>query len=329
MMEPTRRSWLFAAAAAAMGGARAQQVARLPVIGFLNGSSYELSANLVAAFHRGLAETGFVEGRNVVFEYRTAEGHYDKLPALAADLVARKVQLIVAAGTPTGLPAKAATASSDIPVVFVTGSDPVEQGLVASLGAPGGNLTGATTLAVQLGHKRLELLRQVVPSAKVVGLLMNPTGPNVKSVLGDLRAAAAALGVKLQIFEASSGTDLNAVFALMAQQRLRALVIGTDTYYNAQSATLGVLSRRYLIPAVYQYREFVAGGGLMSYAGSITDAYRAVGVYAGRILHGEKPASLAVQQSAKAEFYINVSTARALSVTIPQAVLIRADELID
>lgn len=323
-----RRDTLLALAAlGALPDAALAQQATLPVIGFLNGASYDLSRHLVRAFHQGLGEAGYVEGRNVVLEYRSAEGKYDRLPGLAAELVRRPVNVIAATGTPTGLPAKAAT--STIPVVFVTGSDPVEQGLVASLNRPGGNLTGATTLAVELGHKRMELLHELVPKAPFTGVLLNPTGPNVKAVTLDLQTAARAVGTPIQILHASTEYELDTVFASLARLRIGALVIGTDTFFNSQSAKLAALTLRHAMPAIYQYREFVAAGGLMSYAGSITDAYRVAGAYTGRILKGEKPADLPVQQSTKAEFFINLKTARALGITIPQSVLVRADEVIE
>jgi putative ABC transport system substrate-binding protein len=298
----------------------------MPVIGFLNGASYDLSAYLVRAFHQGLSETGYVEGRNVAIEYRSADGQYDRLPALAADLVRRQVSVIAATGTPTGLPAKAATTT--IPIVFVTGSDPVEQGLVASLNRPGGNLTGATTLAVELGQKRLQLLRELVPTATLIGVLVNPTGPNLEAVSRDLQAAARTLGLPIHVLHASTERDFDTVFATLVKLRAGALVIGTDTFFNSQSRKLAALTVRHAVPAIYQYREFAAAGGLMSYAGSITDAYRLAGVYTGRILKGEKPSDLPVQQSTKAELFINLKTAKALGITIPQSILIRADEVI-
>ena len=248
---------------------------------------YELSAHLVRAFHQGLGEVGFVEGRNVLFEYRSAEGKYDRLPGLAADLAGRRVNVIAATGTPAGLPAKAATRT--IPIVFVTGSDPIEQGLVSNLSRPDGNLTGATTLAVELGKKRLELLREVVPGASLIGVLINPSGPNLQSVMRDVTAAAGSLGVEIDVVHASTPPEIDKAFADLVQRRVGALVIGTDTFFNSQSAKLGGLARRHALPAVYQYREFTAAGGLMSYAGSITDAYRVAGVYTGRILKGESP----------------------------------------
>jgi putative tryptophan/tyrosine transport system substrate-binding protein len=321
-----RRAFLAGLAALAVPlDADAQRSA--PVIGFLNGASYELSKHLVRAFHQGLNETGHVEGRNVAIDYRSAEGKYDRLPALALDLARREVSVIVATGTPTGLPAKAATTT--IPIVFVTGSDPIEQGLVTNLNRPTRNLTGATTLAVELGRKRMELLHELVPTARLIGVLINPTGPNLKAVLQDMHAAARTVGLPIHVTHASTERDLDAVFASLAQQRVSALAIGTDTFFNSQSGRLGALTVRYALPAIYQYREFVAAGGLMSYAGSITDAYRMAGIYTGRILKGAKPSDLPVQQSTKAELFINRRTATALGLTVPSSLLARAEEVIE
>jgi putative ABC transport system substrate-binding protein len=306
--------------------ARAQQPA-LPVIGFLNGASSELSAHYVRPFRQGLSETGYVEGRNVAIEFRWANGQYDRLPALAADLVRRQVTVIAATSTPTGLPAKAATTT--IPIVFVTGSDPVELGLVASMNRPGGNLTGVTTLAVELGQKRVELLHELVPKATLIAVLVNPTGPNLEAVSRDLRAAARTLGLPIHVLHASTERDFDTVFATLVQLRAGALVIGTDTFFNSRSAQLAALTVRHAVPAIYQYREFAAAGGLMSYAGSITDAYRLAGVYTGRVLKGEKPADLPVQRSTKAELFINLKTAKKLGITIPQSILLRAEEVIE
>jgi putative tryptophan/tyrosine transport system substrate-binding protein len=319
-------SLLWGAAAAWPGAGWAQQ-ARTPVIGFLNGASYDLSAFLMQAFHRGLGETGFVEGRNVAVEYRSADGQYNRLPDLAADLVRHNVNVIAATGTPTGLPAKAATTT--IPIVFVTGSDPVEQGLVASLDKPGGNLTGATTLAVELGQKRMELLHEMVPTASLIAVLVNQKGPNLASVSRDLEGAARTLNLPIHVLQASNDSELDTAFASLAAQGAGALVIGTDTFFNSKSARLAELALRHKVPAIYQYREFVAAGGLMSYAGSITDAYRVAGVYTARILKGEKPSSLPVQQSTKAELFINLNTAKALGLDVPATLLARADEVIE
>jgi putative tryptophan/tyrosine transport system substrate-binding protein len=317
---------LFGAAAGWPLAARGQPAAN-PVIGFLNGASSDLSAHLVRPFHEGLGEAGFVDGRNVTIEFRWANGQYDRLPALAADLVRRQVTVIAATSTPTGLPAKAAT--STIPIVFVTGSDPVELGLVASMNRPGGNLTGVTTLAVELGQKRMELLHELVPKATLIAALVNPTGPNLETVLRDLRGAARTLGLPLHILHASSERDFDTVFANLAQLRAGALVIGTDTFFNSRSPQIAALTVRHAVPAIYQYREFAAAGGLLSYAGSITDAYRLAGVYTGRVLKGEKPADLPVQRSTKAELFVNRKTAKRLGITIPQSILLRADEVID
>ena len=315
-----------------VGGAVAWPIAvsaqqPIPVIGFLNGASYELSAYLVEAFRRGLGEAGYVEGRNVKIEYRSADGQYDRLPALAADLVRRQVSVIAATGTPTGLPAKAAT--STIPIVFVTGSDPVEQGLVTSLSRPEGNLTGATTLAVQLGQKRLELLHELVPSATLIAVLLNPTGPNYAAVSRDLQAAARKLGLPIHLLHASTVPELEAAFATMGELHADALIIGTDTFYNSQSVRLAELALSYRLPAMYQYREFAAAGGLVSYSGSITDAYRVAGVYAGRILKGEKIADLPVQQATKVELFVNLKTAEALGLNVPLSTLGLANEVIE
>jgi putative ABC transport system substrate-binding protein len=323
-----RRDVIFLLGAAATWPltARAQQPA-MPVIGFLNGASSELSAHYVRPFRQGLSETGYVEGRNVAIEFRWANGQYDRLPALAADLVRRQVTVIAATSTPTGLPAKAATTT--IPIVFVTGSDPVELGLVASMNRPGGNLTGVTTLAVELGQKRLELLHELVPKATLIAVLVNPTGPNLEAVSRDLRAAARTLGLPIHVLHASTERDFDPVFATLVQLRAGALVIGTDTFFNSRSAQLAALTVRHAVPAIYQYREFAAAGGLMSYAGSITDAYRLAGVYTGRVLKGEKPADLPVQRSTKAELFINLTTAKKLGITIPQSILLRAEEVIE
>jgi putative tryptophan/tyrosine transport system substrate-binding protein len=314
------------AAAWPLAAARAQP-AGMPVIGFLNGASAELSANYVEPFRQGLAERGYVEGRNVAVEFRWANGRYEQLPALAADLVRRQVAAIAATSTPAGLPAKAATTT--IPIVFVTGSDPIEQGLVRSLHRPEGNITGITTLAVELGQKRMELMREVIPTARLIAVLINPTGPNLESVSRDLNAAARTIGLPIHVLHASTERDLDAAFASVAELRADALVIGTDTFFNSQSKKLGTLALRHAVPAIYQYREFVAAGGLMSYAGSITDAYRMAGVYTGRILKGEKPSDLPVQRSAKAELFINLKSAGALGLTVPAYLLARADEVIE
>lgn len=303
------------------------QASAMPIIGFLNGASADLSQHYVRPFRQGLREQGFVEGHNVVVEFRWANGRYKDLPALAADLVARGVDAIAATSTPAGLPAKAAT--NTIPIVFVTGSDPVEQGLVTSLNRPEANITGISTLAVELGRKRIEMMREVIPKAELLGVLINQTGPNLDSVSRDLIGSAQAFGQPIRVIYASTATELQAAFALFADVKADGVVIGTDTFYNSQGEKLAALALRHRMPAIYQYREFVAAGGLMSYAGSITDAYRWAGVYAGRILKGEKPSELAVQQSTKAELFLNLKTANSFGLTFPPSVLARAEEVIE
>jgi putative ABC transport system substrate-binding protein len=305
--------------------ALAQQPA-MPVVGFLNSQSAREYAHAAAAFRQGLSETGYVEGRNVAIEYRWAEDQYDRLPALAADLVRRQVA-VIAANTPSALPAKAATTT--MPIVFLTAADPVEAGLVASLNRPGGNLTGVSILNVELGPKRLELLHEVVSSARVVALLVNPTHPAAESISREMQAAARTLGLELHILDASTEHDLDMAFAALAQVRAGALVIGADAFFVSRSEHLGALAVRHAVPAIFQGRAFAAAGGLMSYGGELADSYRLLGVYAGRILRGEKPADLPVQQSTKTELIINLKTARALGLTIPLPLVGRADEVIE
>jgi putative ABC transport system substrate-binding protein len=305
---------------------RAQQSV-MPVIGFLNGASLVGYAPMVAAFSQGLKEAGYVEGQNVAIEYRWADGHYDRLPTLAADLVRRKVSVIAATSTPANLVAK--TATSSIPIVFTTASDPVRLGLVASLSRPGGNVTGATQLSVEVGPKRLELAHELIPAATAVALLVNPTNPSADTLSKDLMAAAITRGLKLYVLRASTESEIDAAFTSVIERRASVLVIGTDAFFNGQSKQLAALTVRHSVPAIYQYGDFTAAGGLLSYGGSIKDSYRLAGVYTGRILKGEKPADLPVQQSTKVELIINLKTAKALGLTIPQTLLARADEVIE
>ena len=301
----------------------------MPVVGFLGAESPDLWANRIRAFHQGLSETGYAEGRNVAVEYRWAVGENDRLPALAADLVRRGVDVIVApASTPAALAAKAATTT--IPIVFYVGGDPVELGLVASLNRPGGNLTGVTTLASEVGPKRLELVHELLPTATIVAALVNPTSPDLgERFLRDLRAAAPRFGLQLQILEASTERELDAAFATLAQLKADGLVIANDSFFSARIEKVAALASRHAVPTVFQFREFATAGGLMSYGADFAEACRQVGVYAGRILKGEKPADLPAQQATKAELIINLKTAKALGLTVSTALLVRADEVIE
>jgi putative tryptophan/tyrosine transport system substrate-binding protein len=307
--------------------ARAQQPA-MPVIGLLDSTSPELHANLVRSFRQGLNETGYVEGRNVAIEYRWSDGQYHRVPDLAADLVRRQVTVIAAIdGSASALAAKAAT--SAIPIIFRIGADPVALGLVPSLNRPGGNVTGVTSLTVEVGAKRLEVLHQLVPNATAVALLLNPTSPFAETLTRDVRAAAETLGQRIHVLNASTERDLSSAFANLSQLRIGGLVIGADVFFNSRSEQLATLTVRHAIPAVYQYRDFVAAGGLMSYGGSLEDSYRLAGIYTARVLRGEKPADLPVQQSTKVELFINLKTAKALGLEIPPTLLARADEVIE
>jgi ABC-type uncharacterized transport system substrate-binding protein len=305
--------------------ARAQQAA-LPMIGFLNGGSPGPFTDRVRMFRQGLSDTGFVEGRNVAIEYRWADGQNERLPALVAELLHRQVNVIVA-NTSAVLPAKAATTT--IPIVFAISGDPVQLGFVTSLNRPGGNLTGATTLGVEVGAKRLELLHEAVPTEAILALLVNPTGPNAEPFSRDLQAAARTLGLQLHVLNASNERDFDAVFATAVRLGAGGLVIGGDPFFSTRSEQLAALALRHAMPAIYQFGEFAAAGGLMSYGSNNTDGYRLAGTYTGRILKGEKPADLPVQQAARIELIINVKTAKALGLTFPLTLLGRADEVIE
>jgi len=319
---------LLGGAAAWPLAARAQQQA-MPVIGFLSSSSPDLYAGYLGALREGLRDMGYVEGQNLAIEYRWAEGDNNRLPALAAELVRRDVKVIAVGGsTPAALAAKAATAT--IPIVFQVGVDPIAAGLVASLGRPGGNVTGLTTLNIELGRKRLELLREVLPAATSIALLVNPTSPLIaETITRETQATARNLGLELHVVQAGSERDFEAAFAKLARSRVGGLVIAPDALFISLNQQLGALALRHGVPAITQYREFAAAGGLMSYGGSNADAYRLAGVYTGRILNGEKPADLPVQQSTKVELILNLKTAKALGLTVPPTLLVAADEVIE
>jgi putative ABC transport system substrate-binding protein len=324
-----RRTFITLVGGAAVAlpfAARAQQPG-MPVVGFLGTRASGDDPQLLTAFRRGLKEVGYVEGQNVAMEYRFAENQYDRLPTLAADLVRRGVAVIVANGR-AAQAAKEATAT--IPIAFVAGFDPVEVGLVASMSRPGGNVTGVSILDVELGPKRLQLLHELVPTASVIAALVNPTDPaRAETTSNELQAAAKTLGLQLHVLNASTDQDFDTVFARLVELRAGGLVIGGEPFFNSRSEQLGALTIRHAVPAIYQLRAFAAAGGLVSYGGSLTDAYRLVGVYTGQILKGEKPADLPVQRATKVEMIINLKTAKMLGLTVPQSLLGRADEVIE
>ena len=316
---------LISGAAAWPLAARAQQQA-MPVIGFLNTRGPAEDAHLVAAFRQGLAGMGYVEGSNVKIEYRWAEGRNERLPELVADLVHRQVS-VIAANSQGTVAAKAATTT--IPIVFITGADPVQVGFVTSLRRPGGNLTGVASLDTELGGKRLQMLRELLPDARTVAALVNPTFPGSDIQRTDLQAASSALGLRLHVLHASTIAEIDAVIETAVRLQADGLVIANDPFFNSWGERLGALAFRHRVPAIYEFHPFVAAGGLMSYGGSITELYRLFGTYTGRILKGEKPADLPVQQATKVELIINLKAAKALGVAVPTALLVRANEVIE
>jgi putative tryptophan/tyrosine transport system substrate-binding protein len=304
---------------------RAQQA--MPAVGFLSSRSTDDSAHLVAAFREGLGETGFVEGRNVAIEYRWAQGNYDRLPALAADLVARQVAVIAATAIAPTLAAKSATAK--IPIVFQTGADPVQFGLVNSLSRPEGNVTGVAIMTNTLAPKQLEVLHEVVPTATLVAWLVNPKNPIADTDTQNVKSAAGTLGQQIIVLDATNDSELDAAFSALAQQHAGSVLVQSDPFLNSRPDKIAALAARYAVPVLHQWREFPAAGGLMSYGTSLPDSFRQLGIYAGKILNGAKPADLPVQQSVKVQLVINLKTAKALGLTLPLSLLGRADEVIE
>jgi ABC-type uncharacterized transport system substrate-binding protein len=307
-------------------GAPAQQPAA-PVVGFVNASASTESARFAGPFRQGLADTGYIEGQNVAIEYRWADSHYERLPDMIADLVRRRVAVLAATSTPAALAAKAAT--TDIPIVFETAGDPITLGLVDSLSRPTGNVTGVTQLSSELVSKRVGLLHDLIPTAKIIASLINQSDPRAESQSREMHEAARAVGVQLHVLNASNEAEIDRAFTKLLQLRADALLVGTGELFNKRQAQLVALAARQAVPAFYQYREFPIAGGLISYGASLTDSYRQAGVYTGRILKGEKPADVPVWQPTKFELIINLKTAKALGLTIPPGVLAIADEVIE
>jgi putative ABC transport system substrate-binding protein len=316
---------LFGAMAAWPIAVRAQHTS-VPVVGFLNSASPDQYARQLSAFRQGLSEGGYVEGRNVAIEFRWAENQYDRLSALAADLVRMQVA-VIASNNPAVFPAKAATKT--IPIVFSVGFDPIASGLVASLSRPGGNITGVTTLNVELSAKRLDVLHEAVPNATTIALLINPLNPNSDTLSSELQALARSRGLRISILQARKESDLDSVFQSLAQNRAGALLIGADPIFISSINRLAALALQHAIPTIFQYREFVKAGGLMSYGGNGVEQFHLMGVYTARILKGEKPTNLPVQQATKIELLINLKTAKALNLNIPNTLIGRADEVIE
>jgi putative tryptophan/tyrosine transport system substrate-binding protein len=314
-----------ATAAAWSIAARAQQP--MPVIGFLNSTSREGYAPFLVAFLQGLKETGYIEGRNVRIEYRWAEGHYDQLPAMVTDLMQRHVNVLAATSTLAALAAK--TAALAIPVVFTTSGDPVKLGLTDNLNRPGGNITGATQLGGETGPKRLELLHELLPEANLVGFLNNSANPLAETLSKEMEQASRVIGLQLHILKASTDDELDTAFATLSGLRIRGLVIATDPYFTSRAELLAALAVRHGMPTIDQNREFAAAGGLISYGGDVRDSYYIAGIYTGRILKGERPESLPVQQVTKVEMIVNLKAAKALGMTVPLSLLGRADKVIE
>lgn len=326
----TRRHFVTLIGGAAVAwplAVRAQQPA-MPVIGFLSSRAPNTEANLVAAFLRGLKATGYIEGQNVALEYRWAEGQYEQLPTLAADLVRRQVAVLVTAGGAQAARA-AKTATAKIPIVFTTGDDPVKLGLVASLNQPGGNATGVAVFVVSLLPKRLQLLRELVPTASTIAFLMNPSGPAADTQLVEMQAAARTLGVRLDVMHSSTAAEIDQAFSVLGQRRPDALMLGADPFFQVRRDQLVALAAQYAIPTMYEWREFVDAGGLISYSPRRTDTMHQMGVYAGQILQGAKPSELPVVQAVKFELVINLKTAKALGLAVPSTILAGADEVLE
>jgi len=301
------------------------QTSSMPVIGFLSGQSPGSWAPYVAAFRNGLTETGYVEGKNVTIEFRWAEGHYDRLPALVAELIRRQVAVVVAGG---GGAREAKTATVTIPIVFTTGNDPVENGLVTSLAHPGGNATGVSFVPTELAAKRLELLHQLVPKVAAIAMVVNPVTTYAEPRARKVQEAARSFGLQLHVLNARTEQEIDAAFATLVKLRAGALLVDSDPFFNGRRDQFVALAARYAVPAIYDGREYVDAGGLMSYGGSITEVYRLAGIYTGKILKGAKPADLPILQPTKVDLVINLKTAKSLGISIPQSLLLRANEVI-
>lgn len=323
-----RREFITAFAGAAAWPFTGRAQSRLPVIGFMHTASLDRFAHLVTAFRKGLSDEGYVEGQNLIVEYRWAGGHYDRLPKLAAELVSSHVNVLAATGgDESGLAAKAATTT--IPVVFQIGNDPVQLGLVASLNRPGGNLTGTTLLSIEMAPKRLELLHELVPGATSVAVLVNPTDPGAEAQSAQLKNAAHVMGMQIRPFQAATDADIDATFAAMAAQNTKALVVQADPFFTSRRDRLVRLANRDAIAAIYPFREFTISGGLISYGADISEVFRQTGIYVGRILKGDKPSDLPVQQPTKFDLVVNLNTAKSLGLTVPQTLLATADKVIE